>query len=137
MGSSPFGEKRSAAIYYEYGGVPHHYVAQWTGMPQPATRGAGETRSLGRYLPTGADFLDVSATFHKELSDYDIDYPVSVSMEAARRSILHSGPEQTRIHDQPTPPELGFFGEMSRNEKKLALVGGIALAGWLAWRHLR
>jgi len=93
-------------------------------MPPGGTR-AAEARALG------GDYLDISARFHKDLGAYE-DYPVAMSMEGARRSVLHSGPEQSRIYDG-----LGFFGAMSSNEKRLAMLGGAAVVGYFAWQHFK
>lgn len=121
-----------ASTYYHFGALPRRYVADWRGVPQPGAR-AAETLALG----ADGDYLDITARFHKELGDYDIDYPVTMSAQHGRRSILHSGPEQTKIYDGPTPAELGFFGQMSRNEKRLMLLAGAGLVGFLAWKHFR
>lgn len=118
---SPYGS-RSASSYYQHAGAPHHYTLEWEGMP-PGPTWAAETRGLG----CDGDYIDVTATFHKSLGDY----PVAMSMEAGRRSILHSGPEQTHIYDG-----LGVFG-LSRNEGRLLMVVGIGLAGWLAWKQMK
>jgi hypothetical protein len=53
-----------------------------------------------------------------------------MSMEGGRKSILHSGPEQTRIHDA-----MGVWG-LSDNENRLALIAGLGLAGYIAWKML-
>lgn len=111
---SPYGS-RSASTYYQHPGVPRRYVADWTGMPFPGAR-AAESRALG----AEGDYLDIIATarFHKELGDY----PVSMSMESGRRSILHSGPEKS-------------LGALSHNEKRLLLIGGAGLALFFAYKH--
>lgn len=121
---SPYGSKRSASTYYQHAGAQRHYTFNWDGLP-PGPTHAGETRGLGD--DGDSDYLDITATYHKSLGD---SYPVAMSAEAARRSILHSGPEQTHIHDS-----LGIFG-LSRNENRLLIVAGIGLAGYLAWNHL-
>jgi len=120
---SPFGYRRGPSTYYEHAGAPQAYAYDWDGMPMGSQR-AAETRALG------GDYLDILARFHKDLGDYDVDYPVSMSQYGKRRSILHSGPEQTHIHDAP----LGFFGQMSDNEKRLLYIGGAALLGWFLWK---
>lgn len=102
---SPYGMKRSADSYYQYAGSPQHYILNWTGMPEPGTR-AGETRGLG-------------------------DYPVSMSMASGRRSVLHSGTEQTHIYDG-----LGQFG-LSRNEKRFLVIAGAGIAGYLLWKKMK
>ncbi len=121
-----------ASTYYHHGAAPRHYVADWQGVPQPGSR-AAETLALGE----DGDYIDITARFHKELGNYDIDYPVSMSAQYGRRSILHSGPEQTKIYDGKTPIELGFYEQMSSNEKRFILLIGIGIAGFLAWKHLQ
>lgn len=70
---SPYGEKRSAASYYQYGGEPQRFVIDWTGVPFPSSR-HGQA-SLG-------------------------DYPVALTLEYPyAQSVLHSGPEQSHIID--------------------------------------
>ena len=124
---SPFGAGRSANAYYNYGGEPHSYAYDWTGVPPPTARSA-ESRALA------GDYLDISASFHKELGDDIPTYPVSLTAETGGQSILHAGPEQTPLYDAAVPPAaLGFFGALSRNEKRALLLGGVALAGWFAW----
>ncbi len=120
---SPYGQNRSAASYYEYGGVPRHYILNWDGLPPGPTR-AAETRGLG--CDGEGDYIDVVATahLHKSLGDY----PVAMSLESGTRSILHSGPEQTKLYDG-----LGLF-DLSRNEQRLAVVAGLGLAAYFAWK---
>ena len=100
--------------------MPRHYILNWEGLPPGPTR-AAETRALGC-----DNYLDVTATAHlrKSLGDY----PVAMSMQSGRNSVLHSGPEQTHLIDG-----LGVFG-LSRNEQRLAVVAGLGVAGFLAWR---
>jgi hypothetical protein len=107
---SPFGRPRAADIYYQHGGFPRHYVYNWTGTPMPAAR-AGETSELS------GDYIDISAQYHKELSDY----PVAMTMRSGQLSVLHSGPEQ-----------LGA-AQLSRNEKRLLGAAALAGAAYLAW----
>lgn len=95
---SPFGSRRGPSTYYEYGGSPHHYDYNWKGMPAPGYR-AAETRALG-------------------------DWPVAMTMESGRKSLLHSGPEQNALG----------AAQISRNEKYLLIAGAVGLAGYLAWK---
>jgi len=120
---SPFGSRRSANTYYQYGGEPRDYDYRWTGLPRASYRSA-EARGLG------ADFFDISARFHKELGDY----PVAMTSESGASSVLHAGPEQTPLYD--APHSLGFFGKLSRNESRALVIGGVALAGYLAWKWM-
>lgn len=90
---SPYGRSRSASTYYQYGGVPQHYVLEWEGLPPGSSR-AAESRALGNY-------------YHG--------------------SILHSGPESS----------LGAILNLSRSEKQLAMVGALALVGWVAWKKFK
>ena len=103
---SPFGRRRGPSTYYEYGGTPHHYDYNWKGMPAPGFR-AAETRALGNY----------------------VEYPVAMSLQTGQRSVLHSGPEQTHIHDAP----LGQ-AQLSRMEKHALWIAGLGIAGYFAWR---
>ena len=107
---SPFGQRRGPNTYYEYGGTPHHYIYNWTGMPMPGTR-AAETLALGHYP----------------------DYPVAMTLETGRRSVLHSGPEQTHLIDAFPGSGLGA-ALLSRNERRLLIGVGLAGAAYLAWR---
>jgi hypothetical protein len=111
-------------IYYQHAGSPASYVYNWNGGAPSGLR-AAETRSLG------ADYIDVSARFHKELSDYT-DYPVSMSQYSKTRSVLRPGPEQGKMIDG-----LGFFGALSGNERRLLMIGGAALAGWFIWKRMK
>lgn len=124
---SPYGSKRSANSYYQHAAVAQHYNYNWDGIPPGPTR-AAETRGLG-CLGCDEDYVDITATFHKSLGSLG-DYPVSMSMEGGRKSVLHSGPEQTRIYDA-----MGIFG-LSDNENRLALIAGLGLAGYIAWKML-
>lgn len=109
------------STYYHHGGVPRSYVYDWRGGAMQGNR-AAETRALG------ADFLDISARFHKELSGY---YPVVLTEATGRGSVRHSGMEQTWIDD-------GMAGiGLSKSEKSAVMLGALALGGYLAWKHLR
>lgn len=127
---SPYGYRRGPSTYYEHAATGHHYDYNWKGMPSPGTRGA-ERRGLG--CDNGGDYIDVSAVarFHKGLGDT----PVSMSQYSKTRSILHSGPEQTHIFDEAPPSSLGFFGQLSENERRLFMLGGAALAGWFIYKR--
>ncbi len=134
--SSPYGQKRGAAVYYQYGGVPAHYAYNWTGLPPAGVR-AAETRGLSGVL-TGpillGDSLDVSASahYHRDLGAIPTDWPVAMSMQAPRRSIRHSGAEQGKMYDG-----LGIFGSLSNNEKtlmKVAAAGAVAFIAYKVWK---
>jgi hypothetical protein len=126
-------------MYYEHAGQPWSYVYDWSGMPQQSVL-AAESRGLGGYIETsegadmlqelGEDFIDISARAHlrKALGDY----PVSMSMEAATRSVRHSGAEQTQINDMR--PALGFFGSLSNNEQRALVMMMVGGAGLLFWK---
>lgn len=60
-------------------------------------------------------------------------WPVAMTMETARRSVRHSGPEQTQLYDGR--PSLGFFGAMSDNEKRALMLVAVAGAGYLFWKQ--
>ncbi len=49
-------------------------------------------------------------------------------LESQGPSVLHSGPEQSRIYN-------GLNG-FSSNQKRLALVAGLSVAGWLIWKRM-
>lgn len=125
---SPYGYGRSASMYYQYGGVPRHYEYDWTGMPPEGVR-AAETRSLG------ADYFDIAAAarFHKDLGSY----PVAMSMESGRRSILRGGPEQTHLNDEAPPKQLGDFLGLSRNEKRFLVIAALAGGAFYLWKYFR
>jgi hypothetical protein len=118
---SPYGNP-GASAYYQHAGTRRHYVYNWQGLP-PGPSYAAETRALGC-----DDFVDVIATahYHKSLGDY----PVAMTALTGKGSVLHSGPEQTRIYDG-----LGLFEGFSRNEKRLALAAVVGIAGYLAYRY--
>ena len=115
---SPYGQSRSAAAYYQYGGVPRHYIFNWEGGPPPGTR-AATTRALGDYFDIVA-----SARYHRDLSGY----PVAMSMQSGQSSVLHSGPEQSHLID--AAPLSGF----STNEKYLAGAAIAGVVGYLVWK---
>lgn len=122
---SPYGNT-GASMYYQHAGTRRHYAYNWEGLPPGPSR-AGETRALGC---DDKDFIDITAmaTYHKSLGDY----PVAMTALTGRGSVLHSGPEQTRIYDG-----LGLFEGFSRNEKRMALAAGAGLVGYLAYRHFK
>jgi hypothetical protein len=120
---SPFGYKRGANTYYEHPGTGRYYVYNWDGVSVQGSR-AAETRGLG----CSCDFVDVTARLHKSLSGYE-EYPVAMSTQVPKGSVLRPGPEQTPLYDG-----MGFFGRSSDSEKRLLLLGGVALAGYLALR---
>jgi hypothetical protein len=142
---SPYGQSRSAASYYQYGGVPRHYVYNWEGGPPPASR-AAETRALGTLGALGAlgslgthrlgDSIDIAATavYHKDLSGY----PVAMSMASGQSSLLHSGPEQSHVHKAPPhkAPSMGAFG-LSQNETRLAMAAALGVVGYIGWKALK
>lgn len=141
---SPYGNNRNAAQYYQYAGMPRRYVFQWTGVAQPSPRPPNSARSLGASpyeveVLEGDDYIDVvaQAQFHKTLDGMGdasyTEYPVAMSMETGLKSVRHSGPEQTTLYD--ATPTLGFFGEMSDNEKRALVMVAVAGAGYLFWRH--
>jgi len=101
-------------MYYQHAGSPSHYVWNWDGLPPGPTHSA-EQRELS------GDYIDVTATFHKSLGDY----PVAMSLMSGKKSILHSGPEQTHIYDG-----LGAFDK----GQKLALLAGVGIVGYLLWK---
>lgn len=122
---SPYGRSRSASTYYEHAGAPDHYIIDWVGLPPIGAR-AAETRSLG-------DYLDIQARYHKVLAGYS-DHPVAMTMATGRRSVLHSGPEQTQLDDGTRLSDLGLIGSLSRSERRFGAIAAAALAGWLAWK---
>jgi hypothetical protein len=117
---------------------------------------AGPMHAYEVIQAAGDDYIDVvaRAQFHKTLGDTedqgDTDaasmveaykkadagkyptWPVAMTMESARRSVRHSGPEQTQLDDEVS--SLGFFGAMSDNEKRALVMVAIAGAGYLFWR---
>lgn len=112
---SPFGLKRGPSTYYEYPGVGHHYVWNWDGLP-PGPTHAAETRGL-------SDYFDIKAHYHKDLGEF---YPVSMTLETGRGSVLHSGPEQGKMFS---------MGALSNNEKTYLALAGAAAAVW--WFFIR
>ncbi len=98
-----YGYSRGADFYYSHAGFPHSYSYNWKGLADMAS---GSRASLG-------------------------EWPVSMTMETGRKSVLHSGPEQTRLND-------GLSGgfSLSESEKSLAKVGAFAAAAYLLWRHV-
>lgn len=92
-------------MYYGHAAYPRAYAWNWRGVPQGSQRGA-VSRGLGHYDT----------------------FPVSMSEESGRRSVLHAGPEQTHIHDAPNG-----LGKLSDNERRymtMALVGGAVYFGY-------
>ena len=116
---SPYGRRRQADMYYEHAEDRRGSTSNWTGMPLTGGR-AGETRGLGE----DGDYIDVTATLHKHLGDWD----VQESAFAGRRSMRHSGVEQTHLNDG-----MGAFG-LSRNENRLAIVAVVGVAAYFAFQ---
>lgn len=113
----------SAAVYYRYADQPLQYPFDWRGFPggQPASRPAGETRELGL---AGAGVVDSG------LNPYTTHFP------PLRRRLLTPG------RDALAGPGggcalAGILSDLSDSERKLAMVAGAAIAGVVAWRHLR
>ena len=122
---SPFGTKRYASTYYQYGGQPMHFAANWSGMPMPGHR-AAETAALAGIGP------DSNYIEGLTLGDYD----TGQYFQTGERSVYHGGIEQSQIDDE-VHRALGVFGALSQNEKRLAMVAGAAVAGFVLWRMLR
>ena len=104
--------------YYNFAGSPHHYAYDWSGVAMPSVR-AAETRALGY------------SGYAKSTGPYAHHFPALADWPPVRPS----GPEPG-AHDMVGwgRADLGVFGEMSRNEKRLVLLLG---AGALAWYMLR
>lgn len=110
----PYG--KNASMYYGHAAYPRAYAWNWRGMPMPGQRGA-VSRGLGEY-PT---------------------FPVSMSAESGRRSVLHSGPEQTHIYDAPYGSHLAgipVYDNLSNNEKLAVKVVGAAVVGYFGYQLL-
>lgn len=132
---SPFGRRRGPSMYYQYGGMPYSYAANWDGMPSPSTRSA-EARGLG----ADDDYIDVQFQGHlrKSLGDYET-YPVALTSETGEKSVLHQV-DQSHLYDAPPwqgLQGLGFFGTLSKNEKTLALVLAVGIGGYLFLKKRR
>lgn len=115
-----------SSLHYRYGGEGQSYAWNWRGLPMYPTRAAESRELAGSDDPELGDYINVTATYQKTLGDY----PVAMSLQSGRQSVLHSGPEQTHIHDG-----LGIFEGYSI-AKKVALVAGVGGAAYLAWKLL-
>ncbi len=120
--------------YYRYGGDPKFYESEWNGMGQRSSR-AAETRSLGGVfweedLSTGMAYPPLG---NDEEIDEDALYD---SPQGDWPPIRRSGPEPLDISQVPQWQKrpLGAF-QLSDNEKRLVLFGGVALAGY--WFFIR
>ena len=102
-----YGYKRGADFYYQHGGFPHSYAYDWKGL---APMASGSRAALGDH------------------SDLDVGVPVSMSMQANQRSVLTSGPEQTRL-----AYGLGGLFDLSESEKDFVKLAAVAALGYLAW----
>lgn len=60
-------------------------------------------------------------------------YPVAMTMESARRSLLSTFPDEMKMA-YGQRESLGFFGEMSDNEKRALQLGAMAGVAYLAFR---
>jgi len=145
---SPYGKNRNAAQYYQYGGVPQHYVYNWDGVAPIAAHRAAESQALsggpgGDYIEVAQgpdvltemgqdDFIDVvaAARLRKSLGDaYDGlgNYPVAMTMQSGAMSVRHSGMEQGKMSDA--------LGALSDNEKRFLQLAGVGAVGWLLWKN--
>ena len=83
----------------------------------------------------------------RELSDFDLREsgltPYTVGYPAFRHTTLHLGdwPAVRPAGPEPLDPgglgALPIWGTLSDNEKRLALIAGVAALGLVAWRRLR
>ena len=110
--------------YYNFGGSPRHYAYDWQGLAMPSVR-AAETRALG----SGYDYEESTAP-------YDLHFPALADWPPIRPS----GPEPG-AHDMVGwgRTDLGFFGKLSDNERRLVLlaVAGAGLLWYLRSRRKR
>lgn len=160
---SPFGKNRSSDAYYQFAGLPRRNVYRWNGMPFPTEPGivaravAGVPddlytesveQELGRHEQDAAEYQ--SQHHEQDLADFGYGspsggtkeyaggpvgpgYPVAMSTETARRSVLSTFPDEMKMaYGQPR--SLGFFGNLSDNEKRALQIGALAGAAYLAYR---
>ena len=113
-----------ALRHYHYGRPPWWITSDWESYPYYGIR-AAESRALG-------DHLSITAKYHRDLSGYEVDYPVAESAFSGQRSIWHSGPEQTKIYDGPVPVELRGYSPSG----SWVLLGILGVLGIAAWRAL-
>lgn len=92
---------------YQFGGESMYFAGRYNGYSMPSYR-AAEDRALGNY------------------------YPTALSPNGGV-SLLSTGPEGTQLNDGP----LSGILSLSDNEKTLAIVAGVAVAGFVGWEIWR
>jgi hypothetical protein len=98
--------------FYQFGGESPAWVYNWKGYAYPGVR-SGESLAL---------------------SDYET-FPTALTQNSGV-SVLSTGPERTTLNDGPDMA-LGLFGSLSENEKRLAMIAAVGIAGFLGWRWWR
>lgn len=128
--------------YYRYGGDPQYYEAEWNGMGQRSAR-AAETRSMGGvfweedkstgmvYPPLGNDGeIDEDALYDHPMADW----PPTRRSGPEPLDIVQVPDWQKRpLSDYQFTSPMGAF-QLSDNEKRLAVVGAVAVAGWFYFK---
>lgn len=95
--------------FYQFGGESPAWAFNWKGYAYPGVRSA-EARDLAGYET----------------------YPTALTQNSGV-SLLSTGPERSKLNDGPDT-SLGFFGSLSENERRLAIIAALGLAGFFGWR---
>lgn len=93
--------------FYQFGGESIAFAGRWNGYSMPSYR-AAENRAL-------------SGT-----------YPTALTQNGGY-SLLSTGPERAQLNDGPSAALSGILS-LSDNEKTLAIVAGVAVAGFVGWK---
>lgn len=111
--------------YYRFGGQPIRYEARWDGRALPGTR-SPEAHELGVGDASIPDSF-YTGTYNEELQEsyYPVSGYPSTLTAPGRGSAEPLSPQR---YPEWQLEELGFFGALSDNEKRLTLlaVGGVA-----------
>lgn len=112
----------SAAVYYRYADQQQQYPFDWRGYPggQPSSRPAAETRAL-----SGAGVYDSGLN------------PYTQHFGPLRGRLLTPNRDSLGASCGGGCALAGILSDLSDSERKLAVAAGAAVAGLLAWRHLR
>lgn len=96
--------QRGADFYYSHAAFPRAYDYNWKGI---APMASGSRASL---------------------NGWEQGYPVAMSIDERRRSVLHSGPEQTRL-------ALSGLFDFSQSEGQALKVAAIAGVAFLLYKN--
>lgn len=132
-----------ASPFYKFGGQ-QHYVYNWQHRA-PAGSRAAETRALGAMESPLDRSLQIGSGIGQGAQIFTPDLRVELGMnvlgadpyeESFREGAEHYPALTVPTGDWPpaygygSPEPVGFFGKLSDNEKKLAMLGAAGAAAW-------